>query len=191
MVARVAEPTRPLVLAHVGIPGPAPFVATGLFFAGIGAAYGAFVVFRRRMSPTDRLAGIGLGAVAVACFGVATALPLLIRATPTIARPSTTARLRFVSPGPGTVVQGDPAVIHVVLDLQGGRLVPFSSLHLVPNEGHIHVYLGGGLVAMTAAATADVQARPGTHVLTAEFVAVDHAPFRHRDRTSVRFVVRP
>src|SRR5439155_1577019 len=81
-----------------------------------------------------------------------------------------TARLRFASPGPRTVAQGDPAVIHVVLDLQGGRLVPFSSLHLVPNEGHIHVYLGGGLVAMTAAATADVQARPGTHVLTAEFV---------------------
>jgi hypothetical protein len=29
-------------LAHVGIRGPAPFIAMGLFFAGFGTAYGAY-----------------------------------------------------------------------------------------------------------------------------------------------------
>jgi hypothetical protein len=186
-----SPPTGSGILAHSGIPGPAPFVATALFFAGFGVGWAAFVVLRGRPAGVRRVAGLGLGALAFACFAIATAVPLLIHATPTITLPRTTARLRFVAPAPDSVVVGDPAVVPIVLDLEGGKLVPFSSLHLVPNEGHIHLYLDGRLVSMTSAATADVSVAPGTHRLTAEFVAVDHGPFQPRVRASVAFLVRP
>ena len=56
--------------------------------------------------------------------------------------------------------------------------MPGSSLHLVPNEGHIHLYLDGTLVQMIGGLHAIVTASPGTHTLRAEFVALDHGPFR-------------
>jgi hypothetical protein len=127
--------------------------------------------------------------IAFACLSAATFLPLFLGARPAIARPSTAARVEIVSPTPGQVFRGDPATVHVVLLLVGGRVVPTTSLRLVPDEGHIHLFLDGTLVSMTAALTADLVAAPGTHQLSAEFVAVDHLSFDPRVTASTAFSV--
>src|SRR5437588_642641 len=87
------NPRAHAVLAHTGIPGPGPFIATGLFFAGFGAAFGAYTLYRRRGHGFHRSMGIVLGVVSFGCFGVATVFPLLLHASPSLTRPSTTARL--------------------------------------------------------------------------------------------------
>jgi hypothetical protein len=176
-------------VAHVGIPGPAPFIAMGVFFAGFGAAYGAWW-FSRRSSTPRRWAAIGLGMVAFGCFVLATIFPILLGARPSLGRPSTAAGLVIVSPQPGEVLLGDPATVPVELRLDGGRVVPFTSLRLVPNEGHIHLYLDGSLVSMTTGLEARISASPGRHELRAEFVAVDHGPFDPRVIVTVAFSVR-
>jgi hypothetical protein len=90
----------------------------------------------------------------------------------------------------GRAVHGDPAIVPVDLHLVGGRVVQTTSLRLVPNERHIHLYLDGSLVAMTGL-TGSVSARPGTHTLRAEFVAIDHLPFDPRVSVTVAFTVDP
>ena len=179
------------MLGHAGIPGPAPFIAMGLFFFAFGAAYGAYRLFHHAADPLRRTASIGLGVVAVVAFAAATTLPFFFGARPALGRPSTTARLEIVSPSAGEVIQGDPASVPVELRLEGGKVVPISSLRLVPNEGHIHLYLDGSLVSMTASLGMTIQASPGQHQLVAEFVAIDHAPFQPRVQAFVSFSVRP
>jgi hypothetical protein len=181
----------PGVLAHAGIPGPAPFIAMALFFFAFGAAYGAYRLFHHPSDPLRRTASIGLGVVAVVAFGVATILPFFFGARPALGRPSTKARLEIVAPSAGAVIRGDPASVRVELRLEGGKVVPISSLRLVPNEGHIHLYLDGSLVSMTASLDATIEASPGQHQLLAEFVAIDHAPFQPRVQAVVTFTVRP
>ena len=172
------------VLGHVGIPGLAPFVAVGLFFAGVGAALGFY------WSSAIRRAGrVGFGALAIVCLVLATAMPFLIHATPLLTRPTSSAHLQIVSPRPGEVIEGDPATISVALRLEGGTIVPITSLHLVPNEGHIHLYLDGSLLSMTGLDT-QLIVLPGSHTLRAEFVAVDHGPFRPSVVAVVTFRVR-
>src|SRR5207237_5202570 len=109
------------------------------------------------------------------CLGLGTALPFIVHAGPLFTRPSTKAQLEILSPRPNEVIVGDPAAVPVVLRLQGGKVVAFTSIHLIPNEGHIHLYLDDSLVSMTGL-VARVTASPGTHTLVAEFVAVDHVP---------------
>jgi hypothetical protein len=178
------------VLAHFGVPGPAPFVAVGLFFSGVGAALGAY----KCSSHSDpRIRGIGtfgLGVVSLTCFLLVTFFPVLLGGRPSLSRPSTTAELTMTSPRPGERFHGDPAIVPVELHLVGGRVVQTTSLRLVPNEGHVHLYLDGSLVAMTGL-TASVSARPGTHTLRAEFVAIDHQPFDPRVSVTVAFTVDP
>ena len=183
------NPRAHAVLAHTGIPGPGPFIATGLFFAGFGAAFGAYTLYRRRGHGFHRSMGIVLGVVSFGCFGVATVFPLLLHASPSLTRPSTTARLAFVSPTEGQVIRGNPAPVSVILRLEGGKVVPFSSLHLIPNVGHIHLYLDGSLVSMTYGLGARIRVTPGRHVLRAEFVAVDHGPFQPRVVATANFRV--
>ncbi|HEX9300503.1 MAG TPA: hypothetical protein VF968_10285 [Actinomycetota bacterium] len=179
----------PGLIGHAGFPGPAPFIATGLFFVATGASYGAYLLFTHPSGPLRRATSIGLGAVALGCFGIATTLPLFLGARPSLGRPSTTARLEILSPRPGDVIRGDPASIAVELRLEGGTVVPTTSLRLVPNEGHIHLYLDGSLVSMTSGLEAHVTASPGQHELRAEFVAVDHGPFQPRVQAEVTFSV--
>jgi hypothetical protein len=178
------------VVAHVGVPGPAPFIAMGLFFAGFGAAYGAYWFFNHPSLPLQRAPAVGLGVIAFGCFVLATIFPFLLGARPSLWRPSTTARLEIMSPHEGEVFRGDPASIPIGLRLDGGKVVPFTSLRLVANEGHIHLYLDGSLVSMTTALDAQVTASPGQHELRAEFVAVDHSPFQPRVLATVTFWVR-
>jgi hypothetical protein len=176
------------VLSHVGIPGAAPFVATGLFFVGIGAGWGAYR-FSGSGGGLHRATSIGLGAIAVASLVLAVVLPIFLGAGPALSRPSTTARLEITSPRSGAVYRGNPAVVPVHLALQGGRIVVFSSLHLIPNAGHIHLYLDGSLVSMATGLDAELTAGPGTHQIRAEFVAVDHLPFEPRVIATVTFRV--
>jgi hypothetical protein len=181
---------RPGLVAHVGIPGPAPFVAMGLFFAAFAAAYGAWWFFNHPSATLRRAPGIGLGVVAFGCFVLATIFPILLGARPSLGRPSTTAGLEILSPWPDEVFRGDPASVPVELRLDGGKVVPFTSLRLVPNEGHIHLYLDGSLVSMTTGLAARITAAPGHHELRAEFVAVDHGPFEPRVFATVTFSVQ-
>ena len=174
----------------MGVPGLAPFAAMGLFLGGMGAAFGAYVLLGRGNGLRRRAAGIALAVSAFGSFAVATAMPVIIHASPTLARPSTAARLTFASPRPDELVRGAPAQIAVRLSLQGGKVVPFTSLHLVPGEGHIHLYLDGRLVAMTGL-EGYITAPSGRHTLSAEFVAVDHGPFQPRVLARVTFEVRP
>ena len=132
---------------------------------------------------------LGLGGLTALCLVVATALPFLV-GPDSISRPSSSARLAIVSPRHGETIHGTPASIAVELRLDGGTIVPGSSLHLVPNEGHIHLYLDGSLVSMTGLES-QISASPGQHVLRAEFVAVDHEPFQPRVIASVAFQVEP
>jgi hypothetical protein len=175
-------------LAHVGISGPWAFVATGLFFAGMGAGVGAVGLARR--APARRPSVIGLGSLAGCCLLAATLLPLTMHPTLGLRRPSSSAYLAILSPMAGATLHGDPVAIPVSLRLEGGRIVPIASLHLVPNEGHIHLYLDGSLVAMIGL-TGEVTAAPGVHTLRAEFVAVDHRPFDPRVEAEVTFQVLP
>jgi len=177
------------MVGHVGIPGPGPFIAIGLVFAGTGAAFGAYWFFSNPSAVMRRAIAISLGVVAFGCFGAATVLPLFLGARPSLGRPSSRARLEIVSPGPGEVFRGDPSSVVVALRLEGGTVVPFTSLRLVPNEGHIHLYLDGSLVSMTTGLEARIAALPGRHELRAEFVAVDHGPFEPRVMVTVTFSV--
>jgi hypothetical protein len=177
-------------VGHIGIPGPWPFIATGLFFAGVGAAFGAYWLFRHRTGGVWRAMGVAAGILAFGCLVLATAMPLIIHASPLFTRPSTSATLEILSPRPGEVLRGDPAPVPVEMRVEGGKVVARTSLHLIPNEGHIHLYLDGSLVSMTGL-EAVVAAEPGRHTLRAEFVAVDHGPFRPRVVATVTFRVRP
>lgn len=176
------------MLAHVGIPGAAPVVAMGLFFVAIGAAVGAYWLNGRVGARFRRAGKVGLVGVAIACSAVATAVPFIVHATPLFARPASTATIAFTSPRAGEVVHGDPATLRVHLRLVGGKIVTTSSLHVVPNEGHIHLYLDGSLLAMTGVDTSII-VLPGVHTLRAEFVAVDHGSFNPPVTTTVTFRV--
>jgi hypothetical protein len=177
-------------LAHIGIPGPAPFIAMGLFFAGFGAAYGSYWFFNRPPPSIHRAPVVGLAVIAVGCFVLATIFPILLGARPSLGRPSTVARLEILSPHEGEVFRGAPVSIPVDLRLVGGTVVPFTSLRLLPDAGHIHLYLDRSLVSMTTGLDAQIAASPGQHELRAEFVAVDHGPFQPRVVATVTFSVR-
>jgi hypothetical protein len=177
------------VLAHIGVQGTAPLIAMGLFFAAIGAAYGAYWLFNHPSGALRRVTAISLGVVAIGGFGAATAFPFLLGAHPSFGRPSTAAHLQILSPRSNEIIRGDPATVLVKLRLEGGTIVPTTSLRLVPDEGHIHLYLDGSLVSMTGELDTPITASPGQHEILAEFVAIDHAPFQPRVRAMVTFSV--
>jgi hypothetical protein len=156
----------------------------------MAAGYGAWWLLTHGPDTLRRATAIVLVVVASASAVAGTTLPLFLGARPSFARPSTSARLSILTPSPGELIHGSPASIPVELQLVGGKVVPLSSFRLVPNEGHIHLYLDGSLVSMTSGLAARVTAPPGTHELRAEFVAVDHAPFQPRVIATVTFSVR-
>jgi len=132
----------------------------------------------------------GLGAILVV---LALVLPPIIRPTVTT-RPSSTATLAILSPTPGQVFHGtiaDPAKIDVQIRLTGARIVTTTSTHLRSDEGHIHITIDGALVSMTYGLDQVVESVPGNHVMTVEFVALDHGPFDPRVLAHVPFVVEP
>jgi hypothetical protein len=110
--------------------------------------------------------------------------------TPSGARPSTDATLAIVSPKDGQVIKGSDVPLKV--DLAGGKIVQVAgSTALVPNEGHLHVYLDDQLISMTSATTTTIpDVEPGTHLLKVEFVANDHFPYDPRVIAVVSFEVK-
>ena len=67
--------------------------------------------------------------------------------------------------------------------------VRYTSAHLVPDRGHVHLFLDGNLLTMLYGTSTTTYAYPGAHRLSAEFVAVDHGPFEPPVRAAVAFRV--
>jgi len=167
-------------------------VASLLFVATLLFGWLAYARLRGRgFSKLPRAAGWGAAGLAATSLVLALVLPPIIRPSPPAARPASTGELSVASPRPGQVFHGDPAVVPVVLRLTGARVTARVSTDLTPDEGHIHLYVAGGLIAMTFGLRTTATLAPGVHVLRAEFVAVDHAPFRPPVVASVRFRVVP
>ena len=105
-------------------------------------------------------------------------------------RPSTTATLTIAAPETGAVIRDDR--VDLVIELDGGRINEGASLELRPNEGHLHVLLDDRLISMTEGLHQVIRdVWPGSHRITVEFVASDHAPFDPRVVSVVAFEVRP
>lgn len=173
--------------------GGTPDQGVSAFLIVAAVLLGWFAVWRlrgRAFLGMPKALAWAAGGLAAASVVLAFVLPPIIRPIPASTRPSTTARLRIEQPTPGEVFLGNPATVDVRLRLTGGRIVPFTSRTLVPNEGHVHVYVDGALVSMTFALDDVLRVSPGRHRLMAEFVAVDHAPFRPRVESTVSFDVR-
>ncbi len=108
------------------------------------------------------------GAVATPTAGLASLGP----------RPSSPAVVGIVSPVSGAHVTG--TTVHVVLSLTGAQIVPATTTAITPTTGHVHLYVDNSLVSMNYGLEQDIPVTPGSHVLKAEFVAADHAPFNPR-----------
>ena len=107
----------------------------------------------------------------------------------TVRRPTTTATVAILSPTGGQVVTG--TTLHVVLQLNGGTIVPTSTATPIPgNVGHIHLIDNGSIISMAFQTQQDISVTPGTHVVEAEFVASDHLPFSPRVIASVHFTAQ-
>jgi hypothetical protein len=158
-----------------------------VFFAWIGVARVRNRAFRALPLPLGWASIALAGAALVSAF----VLPLVIRPDISTVRPSSNATISITTPAAGELFHGNPASVPVEIGLRGGRIVPFTSTKLLPDTGHIHVYLDGDLVAMTTGLSRRIDVLPGRHTLTAEFVAVDHAPWNPRIQASVRFDVEP
>ena len=103
-------------------------------------------------------------------------------------RPTTTARIQIVQPGPNDV---SGPTVHLVVNLIGAVVVPANAGPIRPDQGHIHVSLDGQLVSMAYGTTQDLpNTAPGQHSIQAEFVATDHQPFANRVVASVLFTVK-
>ena len=109
---------------------------------------------------------------------------------PSSDRPSSTAKLAIVLPKVGEVVHGSSVDLRV--KLQDAKLVPATTTHIVPDEGHLHVILDDTLISMTQGLEQTIpDVAPGEHRITVEFVASDHAPFDPRVVSVVAFEVKP
>ena len=109
---------------------------------------------------------------------------------PSSARPSSTAKLAIVLPKVGEVVHGSNVDLRV--KLQDAKLVPATTTHIVPDEGHLHVILDDMLISMTQGLEQTIpDVAPGEHRIMVEFVASDHAPFDPRVVSVVAFEVKP
>jgi hypothetical protein len=106
-----------------------------------------------------------------------------------VARPSSPAEVKILSPMNGEVVRGSDVKIRVALS--GARIVPATTTHISPDKGHLHVFLDNQIVSMNFSTTDDIgNVKPGMHVLRVEFVASDHLPFNPRIFTAVTFQVK-
>lgn len=107
-----------------------------------------------------------------------------------LARPSSTARLMIVTPKDGQVFHlGDGVPVKVML--HDAKIVPATTLDVVPDQGHLHVSVDGEIVAMNFGLSDRLTGvAPGIHVLQVEFVASDHLPFDPRVIEQVTFEVR-
>jgi len=126
-----------------------------------------------------------LGALALvlgACGGGATSAP-----QSSGPRPASTAKLDIVEPAAGASIPG--GAVTVRLSLEGARIVTAATRELKPDEGHVHLTVDDKLQSMTFGLEDQIHVEPGRHLLQAEFVAGDHAPFNPRVIVTRTFVV--
>jgi hypothetical protein len=131
---------------------------------------------RSWLSPLVRLAAPALALALAACSpgSVSTAgAPASLGP-----RPSSPAHVEIVAPAANSTVTG--TTVHIVLKLTGATIVSQTTTAIKPDEGHVHLYVDNLLVSMNYGLEQDITVPVGTHVLKAEFVAADHAPFDPR-----------
>ena len=175
-----------------GVNAPPDQGVSTFLFIGV-ALFGAVAYGRLRrgwFTGVPMTLGWASAAAAVACLVLAFVLPPIIRPVES-GRPSSDARISFLVPANGQVFRGRPAQVPIAVRLTGGKIVPFTSTHLVANEGHIHLSLDGNIVLMSFGTHTTLPVAPGRHRLTAEFVAVDHQPWDPRVLTTVTIDVEP
>lgn len=97
---------------------------------------------------------------------------------PAAERIASSAKMAIVEPAQGAQITGNK--LRVVISLEGGKIIPQATKDIKPNEGHIHLNLDGKLSTMTYGLDQEIEVTPGRHILQAEFVAGDHAPFKPR-----------
>jgi hypothetical protein len=160
----------------------------------IAALFFGWIAFRRlrRRGYLSVPTGVawGFAALTTACIVLIFVLPPILRPVPAAVRPRSTATIQILSPRSGQVFHGHPARVRVEFRVTGGRIVSFTSTHLTPNEGHVHLFVDRRLVSMVYGSSVQrVFVQPGVHTLVAEFVAVDHGPFNPPVQASVSFRV--
>jgi hypothetical protein len=136
-----------------------------------------------RFAPKVRIAVVLLAAAIAAGCATSSTPPPSTPGSPGASaslgpRPSSNATVRVVQPTSGATVSG-PSV-HIVIDLQGAKIVSATTTAIRPDEGHLHLYVDNALVSMNYGLEQDIPVHPGTYVLRVEFVAADHAPFSPR-----------
>lgn len=110
--------------------------------------------------------------------------------TSTGPRPSSPAVLTILTPTNGQVVHG--TTVELKVKLEHAKVVPATTTHIVPTQGHLHVILDDQLISMnfsTSQLISDLT--PGQHLLKVEFVASDHLPWNPRIIAAVAFQVKP
>lgn len=116
------------------------------------------------------------------CVGVLTTLLVACSESPEDnpqeERIASTAKMTIVEPAQGAVIEGDR--LRVVISLEGGKIIPQATRDIQPDEGHMHLSLDGQLSTMTYGLDQEIEVTPGRHILQAEYVAGDHAPFNPR-----------
>jgi hypothetical protein len=172
-----------MLFAHTG-PCRAPEVVSTLGIAGVAAT----LLFRpwRRRGVRERLIGF---AVPLALAAVVTGGACANKTQSSSgARPTTSAQLVVESPAPNESVAPD---FTLRLRLIGATVVNATTGKLTGTEGHIHVSIDNKLVSMAYGTSQDLHGiAPGGHNIRAEFVAIDHKPFKNRVIAAVLFTVR-
>lgn len=136
---------------------------------------------------TRALLSLAPALLLTACGGNEPAATPTTATSPT-ARPASGATLTIVEPADDAVITGDS--VEVVFALDGGTLVDLAETEVRPDEGHLHVTVDGALVSMTGGLRQELEhLAPGPHLLKAEYVAADHAPFEPRVLAAVAFTV--
>ena len=144
--------------------------------------------------PTARLAAtIGLTIAIAAGCGGGTATTTASTTSTTIkgARPTTNAQVTIEAPTAAQVVNG--TTVAVKLKVTGAEIISGHGAHndeINPDEVHVHLSLDGRLVSMTFGDSDELKdLTPGSHTLTAELVANDHAPFANKVEATTTFTV--
>jgi hypothetical protein len=156
----------------------------------VGLAAGVAVLrpWRRSLQITARSVLVKLVVPAVVVSGALTATACGGKSAPS--RPPTAATLQIVEPTPNQVTGPD---LTIRFNVVGGTVVPSTKTTgaLRGDQGHIHVSVDASLVSMAFGTTQDLRGlKPGLHTMTAEWVAIDHLPFRNRVVAAVLFQVR-
>jgi hypothetical protein len=186
---------RPLI-AHAG--GADETLSVVLLFAGLWTGWIGWSRLRGR--GFERLPRWGAGALLAVAVGLVIAAAfvpqLIVRSTTPAAsfgpRPSSPVTIDVREPGDGT--RTDAEQITVRIDVVGGTLTQTTSSSISPDTGHVHLLLDGAIVSMSGDTLQVVDIRniaPGSHTLTAEFVAADHLPFDPPVTATVTFVKEP